>query len=145
MGTSKYTPELKARALEMVGDVRDEHPSEYAAIAHVAQLLNITTPGTLRKWVRQAEVDRGAKPGTSTAESEQVRALKREVAELKRANGILKAAVDQAISDRRRRGAVAFDQLIHHSDAGSQYTALTCGQSLADIGAAVDRQCRRQL
>ncbi|KXP00581.1 transposase [Tsukamurella pseudospumae] len=92
MGTSKYTPELKARALEMVEDARDEHPSEYAAIVHVAQLLNITTPETLRKWVRQAEVDRGAKPGVSTAESEQVRALKREVAELKRANGILKAA-----------------------------------------------------
>lgn len=47
---------------------------------------------------------------------------------------LVQAAVDQAISDRKRWGAVTFDQLIHHSDAGSQYTAITYSQSLADIG-----------
>jgi transposase len=50
------------------------------------------TNETLRKWVRQAEVDGGARPGVSSAEAERVKALEREVKELRRANEILKAA-----------------------------------------------------
>ena len=76
----------------MVAEVRDGHESEFAAIKQVAELLGIATPETLRKWVRRAEIDAGERPGVATVESEQIRALKREVAELKRANGILKAA-----------------------------------------------------
>ena len=47
---------------------------------------------TLRNWVRQAEVDAGQRPGTSTADAQRIAELEREVAELHRANGILKAA-----------------------------------------------------
>ncbi len=50
------------------------------------------TPETLRKWIRQAEVDHGARPGTTTEESAELKRLKREVAELKRANEILRSA-----------------------------------------------------
>ena len=78
--------------MRMVGEIRSEHDSEWAAMARVAELLGVGTPETVRKWVRQAEVDAGARPGTTTEESAEVRRLKRENAELRRANAILKAA-----------------------------------------------------
>jgi len=61
-------------------------------MAKVAELLGIGTPETLRKWVRQAEIDQGARAGATSEESAEVRRLKRENAALKRANAILKAA-----------------------------------------------------
>jgi transposase len=61
-------------------------------MSKVAELLGVGTPETVRKWVRQAEVDAGARPGLTTEDSAEVKRLKRENAELKRANGILKAA-----------------------------------------------------
>ena len=71
---------------------REQYSSEHEAIRSVAAKLGIGTAETLRKWVRRAEVDSGARPGITTAEHEQVKALKRENAELRRANEILKAA-----------------------------------------------------
>ena len=59
---------------------------------HVAGLLGVGTPETVRKWCRQAAVDAGSRPGVSTDEVAEVKRLKRENAELRRANGILKAA-----------------------------------------------------
>ena len=61
-------------------------------MARVAELLGIGSPETVRKWVRQAEVDAGSRPGTTSAESAELKRLKRENAELRRANAILKAA-----------------------------------------------------
>ena len=90
--SKRYPPELKERAVRMVAEIRQDHDSEWAAMGRVAELLGVTTPETVRKWVRQAQVDEGARPGTTTAESEEVKRLKREVAELRRANSILKAA-----------------------------------------------------
>ena len=58
----------------------------------IAPLLGVTTAETLRKWVRQAQVDDGSRDGVTTTESEELRRLRRENAELKRANAILKAA-----------------------------------------------------
>ena len=58
----------------------------------VAGLLGVGTPETVRKWVRQAEIDDGARPRVTTEDSAEVKRLKRENAELKRANSILKAA-----------------------------------------------------
>jgi transposase len=76
----------------MVAEVRNEYDTEFAAIKAVAGKLGIGSAESLRKWVRQAEVDAGTRPGTSSVESEEVRQLKRKVAELERANEILKAA-----------------------------------------------------
>ena len=88
----RYPPELKERAVRMVAEIRDQHESEWAAMNQVSQLLGIGSGETVRKWVRQAEVDAGARPGTTTEESAEVKRLRRENAELKRANAILKAA-----------------------------------------------------
>jgi len=76
----------------MVAEIHAEHGSEWAAMARVSQLLGVGTPETVRKWVRRAEVDQGARPGTSAEESAEVRRLRREVAELRRANAILRSA-----------------------------------------------------
>jgi len=76
----------------MVAQVRPEYPSDWPAICAVAEKLGIGTAETLRKWVRQAEVDAGQRPGVTGEESAEIRRLKRENAELRRANEILKAA-----------------------------------------------------
>ena len=78
--------------MRMVAEVRGEHDSEWAAMTKVAQLLGVKTAETVRQWVRQAEVDQGVRAGVSSEESVEVKRLKREVAELRRANSILKAA-----------------------------------------------------
>jgi transposase len=88
----RYPPELRERAVRMFGEVRGQHESEWSAMAAVAKLLGVGTPETVRKWVRQAEVDGGARPGVTSEESAELKRLRRENAELKRANGILKAA-----------------------------------------------------
>jgi transposase len=76
----------------MVAQVRPDYPSDWPAICAVAEKLGIGTAETLRKWVRQAEVDAGTRPGLTSEESAEIRRLKRENAELRRANEILKAA-----------------------------------------------------
>jgi transposase len=88
----RYPPELKARAVRMVAEVRADHDSDWAAMSKVAQLLGVSTPESVRTWVRQAEVDAGNRVGVSSEESAELKRLKRENAELRRANSILKAA-----------------------------------------------------
>ena len=90
--SSNYPPELRERAVRMVAQVRPDYPSDWPAICAVAEKLGIGTAETLRKWVRQAEVDTGQRPGVTSEESAEIRRLKRENAELRRANEILKAA-----------------------------------------------------
>ena len=87
-----YPPELRERAVRMVAQVRPEYPSDWPAICAVAEKLGIGTAETLRKWVRQAEVDAGTRPGVTSEESAEIKRLRRENAELRRANEILKAA-----------------------------------------------------
>ena len=89
---SNYPPELRERAVRMVADVQGEYPSQWAAIGAVAAKLGIGSAETLRKWVRRAEIDAGARPGLTSEEHAEIKRLKRENAELRRANEILKAA-----------------------------------------------------
>ncbi|MCP9994386.1 IS3 family transposase [Streptomyces albogriseolus] len=89
---SPYPLELRRRAVRMVAEVRPEYDTEWAAMKAVAQKLGIGTTETLRKWVRQDQIDAGTRPGTTTEESAELKRLKKENAELKRANEILKAA-----------------------------------------------------
>ncbi|MFC7041391.1 transposase, partial [Nonomuraea rubra] len=91
-GKSPYPAELRRRAVRMVAEVRPDYPTEWAAINAVATKLGIGTAETLRTWVRQAQIDEGSRPGRSTEESAELKRLRRENAELRRANEILKAA-----------------------------------------------------
>lgn len=90
---AKYDKSFRDRAVRMVLDrlENDQSVSQWAVIREVAPRLGISTE-TLRRWVNQEQVDAGARPGVSTEESVEIRRLKRENAELKRANEILKTA-----------------------------------------------------
>ncbi|MFK0192814.1 IS3 family transposase [Kitasatospora sp. NPDC090308] len=88
----QYPLELRRRAVRMVAEVRPDYDTEWAAMKAVAEKLGIGTTETLRKWVRQDEIDAGSLPGTTTEESAELKRLKKENAKLKRANEILKAA-----------------------------------------------------
>ena len=86
-----YPPEVRERATRMVFEHRHEYESQWAAITSIAEKFGMTAE-TLRSWVRQAEIDDGRRPGTTTAEAERIKELERENRELRRANEILKAA-----------------------------------------------------
>ena len=88
----QYPTELRQRAVRLVAEQRDQYQSEYEAIRSIATKLGISTPETLRKWVRQTEIDSGRRPGTTSEESAELRRLRAEVKELRRANEILKVA-----------------------------------------------------
>src|SRR5690242_6199722 len=68
-----YPPELRERAVRMVAEVTPNYDSQWAAINAVAQKLGIGTAETVRKWVRQAEIDAGQRPGTTSDESAELR------------------------------------------------------------------------
>ncbi len=102
---SRYSPEVRERAVRLVREHGAEHPSEWATIESIASKLGCTAE-TLRKWVRQAERDNGFRGGLTTAERQRAKELEREVRELKRINEILRKAsayFAQAELDRRPR------------------------------------------
>ena len=88
----QYPRELRERGVRLLIEHRGEYATEYAAIRSIAAKLGIATPGTLRQWVRQAEVGSGQRPGVSSEESAEIRRLRAEVQGLRRANEILRAA-----------------------------------------------------
>jgi transposase len=88
---SKYDADTRARAVRLVRDHVGDYESEFAAIRAVAGRLGMSTE-TLRKWVRQAEVDSGQAPGVTTESAREIRELKRKNAELEQTIEILKAA-----------------------------------------------------
>ena len=102
---SKYSPELRERAVRMVFDHAHEYPSQWAALRSVAEKLGCGSE-VLRRWVRQAERDAGQRPGLTTDERQRLKQLERENVELRRANEILRKAsayFAQAELDRRAK------------------------------------------
>jgi transposase len=87
----RYPQELRERAVRMVFEHQDEHPSQWAAICSIAHKFGMSAE-TLRKWVRSTETDEGLRPGLPSDERERLKTLEREVRELRRANEILKSA-----------------------------------------------------
>lgn len=87
----KCPDELRERAVRMVLEIREQSGDKHGVIPRVARELGVGTE-SLRGWVNQAEVDSGCRPGTSSADSQRIAELEREVRELRRANDILKAA-----------------------------------------------------
>lgn len=88
---SKWDNDTKDKAIRLVRDHVGDYPSEWAAISTVAGRLGMSAE-TLRKWLRQREIDDGAAPGVTSESAQQIRELKRKNAELERTIEILKAA-----------------------------------------------------
>src|SRR5713226_1886017 len=102
---SRYSPEVRERAVRMRVEHQAEHASEWAAIGSIASKIGCSAE-TLRKWVRQAERDQGVRSGLTSSERDRLTGLEREVRELRRANEILRKAsafFAQAELDRRPR------------------------------------------
>ncbi len=101
--STRYSPEVRERAVRLVFEHQGEHASQWSAIGSIASKISCT-PETLRKWVRRAERDQGLRSGMTSSDREQLKALERENRELKRANEILRKAsayFAQAELDRR--------------------------------------------
>ena len=90
-GPGKYPAEVRERAVRLVLEHQADYSSPWAAVTSIATKCGMT-PETLRKWVRQAEVDSGTRPGLTRDEHQRLVQLERENRELRRANEILKAA-----------------------------------------------------
>jgi transposase len=87
----KYPDELRERAVRMVLEIRARDGKGHSEPVRVGRQLGVH-PEVLRGWVRQAEIDGGTRPGTTTGDQQRIAELEREVRELRRANEILKAA-----------------------------------------------------
>ncbi|KAB0594121.1 IS3 family transposase, partial [Cupriavidus pauculus] len=88
---TKFSPEVRERAVRLVQEQRSEHPSLWAAVESIAPMIGCTSQ-TLLGWVKQEQVESGERDGVTTSERERLKALEREVKELRRANEILKLA-----------------------------------------------------
>jgi transposase len=100
---SRFSPEVRERAVRMVYEHGGEHASQWAAIVSIASKIGCSAQ-TLSHWVQRRAVDTGARPGVTSDEQARVKALEREVKELRRANEILRKAsayFAQAELDRR--------------------------------------------
>lgn len=103
--SEQFSPETRERAVRLVFDSREQYASQWAAIESIAGKIGCTSE-TLRRWIRRHERDAGQRSGPTTSEQERVKALEREVKELRRANEILRLASAyfvQAELDRRSK------------------------------------------
>ncbi|MFH1679099.1 MAG: IS3 family transposase [Candidatus Eisenbacteria bacterium] len=89
--TSRYSPEVRERAVRMVLEHQGEYESQWAAIRSIAEKIGCASE-TLRTWVRQWERDQGLRAGLTTDERKRLKELERENFELRRANEILRKA-----------------------------------------------------
>jgi transposase len=101
--SKRYPPELKERAIRLVGELRREDPDDRTVISRVARQLGVGTE-SLRLWVKQADVDAGKRPGLTTEEQAELKRLRKENFELRRANDILQSAATFFGAELDRRG-----------------------------------------
>ena len=100
---TRYSPEYRERAVRMLQEQQDQHSSQWAAMQSISAKVGCTAE-TLRKWVKQTEIDQGKRDGLSSSDRERLKELERENRELKQANEILRKAsafFAQAELDRR--------------------------------------------
>ena len=89
--TTKFSLEVRERAVRMVQDHAADYPSRWAAVVSIAEKIGCV-PQTLYEWVRKAEVDSGKRAGVPTEMADRLKALERENRELRQANEILRKA-----------------------------------------------------
>jgi transposase-like protein len=102
----KYSPEVRERAVRMVLEHAEEYPSRWAAVSSVAAKIGCN-PATLHEWVKRREIDKGTRAGVPTEVGEKIKAMEREIRELRQANEILRKAsayFAMAELDRRWKG-----------------------------------------
>ena len=87
----QYPKDFRDRAVRLVLESKESHETEWSAIQGVASRLGVGGE-TLRQWMRRAEIDARVRPGASSAEHAEIRKLKKKVAELRRANDILRTS-----------------------------------------------------
>jgi transposase len=112
---TKYSPKVKAKAVRLVRDHVQDYESEWAAIKTVSKRLGMT-PETVRKWIRQDEINSGQRAGKTSAEHAEIRQLKRDKAELERTVEILSAASAFSLGSWTRN---VVDLFVHHRPQGS--------------------------
>ncbi len=88
---NQFSPEVKERAVRLVREHRQEYPSLWAAVESIAPKIGCV-PSTLLEWVKRSDIDSGKRDGVTTSERERIKAMEREIRELRRANEILKSA-----------------------------------------------------
>jgi transposase len=121
----------------MVFEHQDEYPSQWKAIESMSAKLSINHE-TLRQWVRRAETDAGQRPGLTTDERAQLRALQREVKELRRANEMA-----DSTGQRNESCEIGDSRSQEEVDAGST-RALECGTEAAGVPVEGTRLASRQ-
>ncbi|MBM3508487.1 MAG: IS3 family transposase [Alphaproteobacteria bacterium] len=89
--SSRYSPEVQARAVRLVLEHETEYPSQWSAIQSIASKIGCTAE-TLRRWVRREERDAGRRAGPTSDQQARLKALERENRELRQANEILRKA-----------------------------------------------------
>jgi transposase-like protein len=87
----QYSPELRERAVRMVLEHRSDHPTLWATIEAIAPKIGCATQ-TLHEWVKKAETNAGVRPGLTSDERARMKAMEREIKELRQANEILRKA-----------------------------------------------------
>lgn len=103
--SNKFSPEVRERAVRLVQEHRGEYSSLWSTIESIAPKIGCSA-ATLNEWVKRAEVNSGLRDGVSSQERERIKALEREVKELRQANEILRLAsafFAQAELDRLKR------------------------------------------
>ena len=89
--SNKYSPEVKERAVRLVQEHRADYSSLWSAVESIAPKIGCSSH-TLLEWVLKDEIDSGVRAGVSVEERERIKALEREIKELRKANEILKLA-----------------------------------------------------
>ena len=84
----RYSKAQKEQAVRLVRQLREETGQKHGAVQRVARQLGFA----VRKWVNQADIDDGVRPGVTTEENAKIRRLEQENRELRRANEILRSA-----------------------------------------------------